>query len=88
MVNATAVLRLGVQSTRFAPELLAHTCVIPVPEIRFNVGWVPCAVPFTSMLKPDIPAPLQSVRLLVGSSVQPPLLKLRVASTGKVVPAF
>jgi hypothetical protein len=40
------------------------------------------------MLNPDIPAPLQSVRPFVGSSVQPPLVKFRDPSTGKAVPAF
>jgi hypothetical protein len=38
IVSATAVLRLGVQSTRFAPTLLAHDCTIPLPEIMFNVA--------------------------------------------------
>ena len=88
IVSATAVLRLGVQSTRLVPALLAHDCVIPLPEMKFNVDCVPCAAPLTAIANPDIPAPLQLVRPLAGSSVQPPLVKLRAASTGRAVPAF
>jgi hypothetical protein len=40
------------------------------------------------MFNPDIPAPLQLVRPFEGSSVQPPLVKFKVASTGRLVPEF
>jgi hypothetical protein len=40
------------------------------------------------MFKPEIPLPVQSVLLLVGSSVHPPPLKFNVASTGRFVPLF
>src|ERR1700722_8517807 len=29
------------QSTRFAPALLLHNSIIPFPELKFSVGWVP-----------------------------------------------
>src|SRR5580693_2509025 len=62
--------------------------MIPVPEIRLSVDCVPCAEPFTSMLNPAIPAPVQSVLLLVGSSLHPPPVKFSVPSTGRFVPPF
>jgi hypothetical protein len=88
MVSATAEFKLGVQSTRFAPELLTHVCTRPVPEMKFSVGWVPWVVPLVAMFNPDMPAPLQLVRPFPGSSVQPPPVKFKAASTGRLAPAF
>src|SRR5579862_3823837 len=88
MVSATAEFRLGVQSTRLEPELLTQVSVRPLPAMKLRVGWVPCVVPLTAMFRPDMPAPLQSVRPLAGSSLQPPAVKFNAASTGRLVPAF
>ena len=62
--------------------------MIPVPEIRLSVDCVPWAAPLTSIFNPKIPPlPVQSVLLLVGSSV-PDRLKapvLGMAIAGVVV---
>jgi hypothetical protein len=57
------VFRLGVQSARFDPELLAQVCTMPVQEMKFNVDWVPVVVPFVEMVSPEIqPDPVQAGR--------------------------
>ena len=61
--------------------------MIPEPEIKFRVDCVPCADPLTSIFNPEIPPlPVQSVLLLLGSSVHPPPVKFRMLSTGRFVP--
>jgi hypothetical protein len=69
--------------------LFTQICTIPVPEMKFSAGCVPSAVPFRSLVSPDMPAaPLQLVLLVAGSSVQPPPVKFSAGSGGRLVPAF